>query len=305
MRTSARGGSQLTHHLPVLTTSSERAFRTCQRLYLYRYKYGYRAKERPHFFTFGTAVHSLLEAWYLGRSQGVAELEWPSDEDEARGLAMMDAYMRHRGSPELEGWTVLQTEAEFAIGMSGFTLAGKIDMIVRDQGGDTWLVEHKTASSAPNASKLTMDPQLLNYLLACESLLLENNLFSDVKGCIYNVLIKPKIKPRKGESLDDYQSRVFALIVLDPDAYFIRHKVETHPRLISHARTLNLDIAESMAMSARAGVYPQNPYACHGYGYTCEFLDVCQGKHEIQQDLGLERVDKEHTELNIEGGFQP
>lgn len=297
MHTSAMGGSQLTHHLPVLTTSSERAYRTCQKLYLYRYKYGYRALARPSYFAFGTAMHSLLEAWYLDYRNGLPELEWPSAEDEARGMAMMDAYIRHRGSPELEGWKVLQTEAEFAVKMSEFTLAGKIDMIVRDQAGDVWLVEHKTAASPPNAGKLTMDPQLLNYLLACESLLLENDLFSEVKGCIYNVLVKPKLKPRKAESVQDYQSRMYALIVLDPDAYFIRHKVEKHPRLISHARTLNLDIAESMAMSARSGVYPQNPYACHGYGFTCEFLDVCQGKHELEQDLGLARVGKEHTEL--------
>jgi hypothetical protein len=185
----------------ILTHSSIAAFKSCRRKYQYRYIDGIEQKDRPIYFDFGTAVHLALASHYrgAGAQDVIAEVEKyfadnaPTQDESERLQKWIEAremilamYRNYAAKYPKEPFKVLEIEKEFSNPLSNENhLAGKIDMIVEENG--LWVVEHKSAKSIDGnyKKKLTLDPQSLLYLTAAETIY-----GKPFNGVIYNVLAK-------------------------------------------------------------------------------------------------------------------
>lgn len=214
--------------MDLLTTSAQRAYRTCPRLYLLRYEQGYRPAFTSDALAFGTLGHRGLEAWW-GAAMGDAAADavpldamWlaasqalDSETDpyqRARAQALMWGYHAKWGDLTWKGEpiTVLAVEAEFRgalvnpmTGAASKTwhFAGKLDAVIEVDNGRQFVVEHKTTSEdiAPGADywqRLQIDPQITNYLEGARML------GFDPVGVIYDVIKKTSLKPAKATPVE-------------------------------------------------------------------------------------------------------
>lgn len=131
------------HHLPLLTSSSTRAFRACARRYYYAYNRCVRPRAKANALTFGNMIHAGLEAWMKSACDLDAALAamrtQTYDYDSAKAEAMLRGYdSRWRDEP----LDVLAVEQEFVTDLTNpetgsksrtFLRAGKLDGVVRRQ----------------------------------------------------------------------------------------------------------------------------------------------------------------------------
>lgn len=191
--------------LPVVTTSSLRTYRRCNREYLYEYVQGYRPVVTDEALRFGTLIHHGLEAWWKADRgsalEAAIEALRPLAADEfdiVRAGVMLQGYDARWGDQPM---IVLGVESEFRSPLvnpqSGhpsrtFELAGKLDVVVVHEGV-TKLIEHKTSGDDVSAGSdywrmLQIDPQVSDYFVGAKSL------GHDVAECIYDVLGKPGLR---------------------------------------------------------------------------------------------------------------
>jgi len=201
----------------LLTTSAQRAYRACPRLYSLRYERGYRPLHASDPLAFGTLGHRGLEAWWLAAAAAPADPDswWGAaltaldsevdDYQRARAQALMWGYhcrwhdMTWQGSPI----RVLGVESEFCGPLANpdtgapsktWLRAGKLDVLV-DVGGRVFVVEHKTTSENIDPggdywARLMMDPQVSNYVVGARLLG-----HPSVDGVIYDVIRKTSLRP--------------------------------------------------------------------------------------------------------------
>lgn len=83
------------------------------------------------------------------------------------------------------------------------------------------------------------------------------------------------------ESSDEYHDRLIADIAGAPDKYYKRSIVRRLEGEILEARR---DLwATAVAIRASQGRHaPRNPSACHRYGATCAFFEVCSGSADLE-----------------------
>lgn len=197
--------------MQLITQSRLAAARACQRLHHLKYELGYSALIELGGRRFGTLMHGALEAWWKALQQGmghdealVCALATLVNEDDpferAKAEVLMIAYHERW---KHEPYEVLAVEAEFRVELRNPTtgaasrtwvLAGKIDVILRDQNGRIVIVEHKTSSEdiTPGSTywrRLRMDTQVSVYFEGAGSL------GHDVSACLYDVIGKPGLRP--------------------------------------------------------------------------------------------------------------
>ncbi len=208
--------------LPLLTTSSAKAFRACARLYSFKYELGYRAVESAGVLRFGTLVHAGMEAWWLAAMAGETDGRIAAALAAVAAAGEADPYELARAEAMLVGYhakwadvpmRVLAVEAEFTgplvnpeTGAASRTWAraGKIDAIaiLGDYGPEPRVVEHKTSSEDVSVGsdywvRLRLDPQISTYLRGAEDLGVR------AAGCLYDVLAKPMQRPSAVPIVDD------------------------------------------------------------------------------------------------------
>jgi hypothetical protein len=248
----------------------------------------------------------------------------------ARAQVMLVGYDA-RWASEMEHYEVLGVEQEFRAPVRNpdtgatsrtWTLAGKLDALVLDRrDGLARIVEHKTTSSdaGPGSDylkRLRMDGQVTIYYEGAASL---GHL---VAGCIYDVLVKPGLRPLKAtppearkytktgalyanqrerdETPEEYRVRVAEALLADPNDYFLRANVH---RLESEMRDGLADVWQTgrvMRESDLAGRHPRNPDACTRWGRTCEFFTICCGEGSLEDERLFARADRTHAELEAD-----
>ena len=202
-------------HLSLITTSELRTFRRCKREHHYSYRLGYREVNKAGPLRFGTAVHEALEIWWSPATMcdfeaTIAAIDKAGEIDDyerAKARAMMCAYhARWKDEPlavlgvEVEFESPLVNPATGAISKT-FRVGGKIDALVRMPNGDVYIVEHKTCGvectfDSPYWKRLRLDPQISTYYVGGRAL------GHDIKGCLYDVLRKPPLRPSQIPILD-------------------------------------------------------------------------------------------------------
>jgi hypothetical protein len=299
--------------LPIITNSRIKDARNCLRLHHYRYTLGYEPIKKASALGFGTLVHKLLEAWWKEpnptlRLTAVLDAIPPESDpyDFARAFEMMRGYDEYWRAEQHE---VIDVERQFGLYFDGhWTLGGKIDAIVRDNAGYTYIVEHKTTSEnvTPGSdywSLLRMDSQISTYWHAAEQLGIQ------IDGCLYDVLVKPGLRPlevnsrrTEPESPVAYADRLRAEIDGHRSEYYHRRVIT---RLQDEVQD-NLDDMHQWATIIRRiendGILPppRNPDACiNKYRRRCDYFAVCTGETALENQDLFYKKENLHPELEL------
>lgn len=261
----------------------------------------------------GTWVHAALEAYYAADRDGGLLAQAYRDAVERDRLALeaqegavpedIRAYMdlgaemvAHYAvwAPDYDRFEVLATERKVAVEFEGFRYTGKIDMLVRDDQGRVWVVEHKTYSRIPAATHLglTLQPALYLYAARQDP---ELSSYGPLEGMLYNILHKRT--PRRPEVLKsgafsqraniacspqwyrhclacaDVDPAPYAdfIATLDPWKLNTRHAITmTADRLGIALECFHRVVAEMLSGPA---IYPADPlYTCP----TCDYAPLCE-----------------------------
>ena len=304
----------------LLTSSRIRAAHACPRLDHYRYELGLVAPQTGAM-AFGTAIHAGLEAWWSTMRDGLpgdaldaalcaVGLDDPFDA--ARAEAMLAAY-----DVRWQRWAcglaeVIAVEAEFRAPLRHpetghaartWSLAGKLDALVRLSDGRVAIVEHKTTSRDASAgseyrARLTLDPQVSVYHDGAAALGYTADL------CLYDVLKKPTQKPltakgelklkkdgapRAGQRTEDetpeaYRVRLLEAISADPEKHLIHAEIVRNERdREEHTRDMWETVYALEHYRRRLPVLPpRHASACFAHGSPCAFLPLCEGRGRIE-----------------------
>jgi hypothetical protein len=313
--------------LPVLTNSHVSAWRSCPRLERLRYAEGYRPRATAGALSFGTAIHAALAIWLLSHDllDALAVLSAIVDlYERARAEAMIVGYHHRWGASPL---SMLGVEQPFRAPLRNpdtgrasklWTVGGKLDGVVADEGARVFLMEHKTSSEdiSPGSDywvRLRLDSQASTYLAGARAIGIRP------LGIIYDLLRKPDLEPRKAtpvelrkyrkkdgglyenqretdETVDEYRDRILDTIAEAPEKYYQRAEVvRTEAEELEAARDL-WEHAHAISEARKSGRSPRNPGACLSWGRSCEFVPICGGTEDLETSTRFRRLPPDTNE---------
>ena len=270
------------------TYSMWSTFNLCRKRCAWRHIHGLAPVEKNTNLAFGSLIHNCLETWYqhhdFAKVLTCINQNYPnhlSDETERRNwqlaVAMMRGYVKRY---EPEPFEVIALEKTFqgnivnpATGGTSrtFTIAGKVDGIVKIDG-EYWLLEHKTASQLTGQyiDRLWSDFQVTLY-----AWYIEQCLKTKLTGVIYNVLIKSRIKQKKGEGDSTFQERLYAKYQ-QPDM-FHRESLLISRNQFERLRYDLWELTQQFLSARRRGTWHQNTESCYPIGRSqCPYIPLCR-----------------------------
>lgn len=321
----------------LLTNSRAKLARQCARKHDLQYRQGWRPVDEAEELAYGTLIHLLLKVWWLLARPGLdVENRLTSALAALDSFADLDPYVAIRARVMLVGYHARWcTERLYAVAVEApfegplinpdtgapsklWHVAGKIDVIAVDENGDLWLIEHKTTNedATPGSTyhrRLRMDSQVSTYFDGARLL------GHDVRGCIYDVLVKPGQKPLKATPEDkrkytakgvlyaaqrdrdetpvEYCARLVDAMTAAPSEYFARIDVPRLESEIDDARRDVWQLAQRIREDERLGRAPRNPDACNAYGRVCPFFDCCTGVASLNDPSRFVKSADVHPEL--------
>lgn len=206
-----------------ISVTSIRTFKRCKRKWYYKYVNMLSPKQKASYLNLGVFIHGGMEGYYLGHDwrefieqsaqesvDALMRAVTPGDIlDEAlavektaeisnlrnRAVEVMGRYIEFdRTNPLVRaGWKVLGVEVnilEWKLTIPGtdIFLEGFIDMVLEDEYGGIWAVEHKTGAQFFSVESLDLDEQASTYLWALSHRYPDKK----VSGIIYN-LVRTKV----------------------------------------------------------------------------------------------------------------
>lgn len=314
-----------------VSNSSISLFKACRFQWFLTYVLGLKHVLTPEYFDDGDIFHCALELHYQGHEPAFVKqyirdrykqllekslMKSPKIMDalETRTVTlqgMVQGYWQVYKN-DLRNWEIIFCEREFGIPMvdsegDEFEYRGKIDMKIRERKtGDCYIVEHKTAGSigVQYVSKLPMDSQVLTYLSADSHEVKHNKTWDggDVpKGCIYNVIKKPGIRVKNGETRQAYLKRLHSEYI-DPKKYpkyFYRDKIKhKKSRLIKFIKEIKDIVPEMRKVALEMQSAHKCERACNDYG-GCQYKSICLEGKLKGTHMAYYKVDPElHPELS-------
>lgn len=246
----------------ILTYSSLQTFLNCQRRYYWRF-----VRELvligPEVVAlwFGTIIHDALKLWY---SEKVIETTEAPLSDLAH--LMMQKYVE---TYPTENFSVIALEEEFEAPIINprtkaksrkYTFKGKTDGLVSEDG-DTFILEHKTASMLTHdyLASLWTDFQTTLYAHYLAPIV-----GFPIHGAIYNVLLKPRSN------------------IKDIEAWYVKDK-RFHRELLlfgraDFKRTVQRvwDLTQALQFCERKNQWLQNTANCFNYNRQCPYYMICK-----------------------------
>ena len=290
-----------------LTHSRLACFRSCPKRHYYRYELGLRPDAESVPLRIGKAFALAVEADANGEDaeEVLAGLGWEDPYEAALLAAMFSGHINRWADEPVEhvaaelAFDLPLINPETGAPTSVWTLAGKIDRIVRLADGRLALKEYKTTSRdfAPGADywlRLQMDMQLSIYVLAAREL------GYDVSTILYDVTRRPGLRPLKAtplearkylkgtttlyanqrendETPEEYATRCAESIAADPLRHFARIEIARTDDDLREAQAEIWTQQLSIRQCQRSQRWYRNPEACVSTtGQTCDFLSVCQ-----------------------------
>lgn len=314
-----------------LTSTRLSSLRRCPRLHYYRYEMGLCRIRSATALRFGSAFHKGLEhrsgmfgedtATILGAVAGdytdcpqwADPVDWAVERETL--VALLTGHFWRYGQDNI---TFLAIEQAFEIPLVNpdssaasrtFSLAGKMDAIVRLADGRLAVLEYKTAGEdiGPDSEywlRLRCDGQISQYVLAARAL------GYDVATVIYDVTRKPTIRLRQKETPEEYGRRLLADIGERPDFYYQRREV---PRLEDELTQYRAELwqqAQHLMDLRRRATRLGDPAVAHFRNVSkmtcgmCDFANIClNGAHvdPASPPAGYQILDDPHPELSSEG----
>lgn len=330
--------------LEVSTYTMWDVFRNCQKLYELRYLYGLVPNERPDTLTFGGLVHDALADWYnmLASWDDVVDREdrWKARIRKAASEEKVDRVQAMLAFGMVEGYTRRYIEEDRNIkivavekvvegkinnpksrGQSQtFRFKGKVDLIF-EEDGELWIMEHKTASRIDMAyiDRLWMDFQIALY-----KKYVEETYGRPVVGVMYNALLKTQVRPKKGETVEEFEARRAALLAKsktgksnakqqhaetkeefmrklygvysNPDM-FHREPVLFDEDSIVEMESQLWELTQAMLHSRRRQEFYRNTGYCYKWNRACQFLPICKSGENPNVIGNLYHVEEPFAEL--------
>ena len=249
----------------------------------------------------GTLTHAGLEAFYQGKTLEEAldilrttafdyKADYVISHDvmprvltaEAMAVALLTGYYKKHEQVKYE-----DVRTEISLGMEilpDLYYLGTIDLLIHD--GEDWILfDHKTASriNEDTMRTLDMDLQLNSY-----THLIFNCLSTQINKVIYNILIKPAIKQRKGtknragDTPHDYHMRLIEQTTELPEKYYHQESWYYNPArsrevwddIIVLARDIKGKL-DSPDGYTNPNVWARNCKRCFDYNSACPFMRLC------------------------------
>jgi hypothetical protein len=291
-----------------LSNSKVRTFRRCEKKYEYKYVHKLRPKKKGLPLTRGDWLHQMLQHHYDGEGWKPIWKELARDfnnlfEEEREELGdlpgetarIMRSYLRHWKSED-KGWHVIDSEMNETWPLAtGLDFNFIVDLIVEDNRGGLWIVDHKTVKSFMDADFMLLDTQLARYFYCVQQMG-----YKPMRGIIFNeIRTKPPAMPKllkdgglsKRANIDtDYQTYLGEIQRhgLNPEDYreillrLARTKANDFFRRTSlpKDRPLTRQLMQELGYTAREiraaerrGQFPRTPdKACK---WDCEYKDIC------------------------------
>lgn len=262
-----------------LSNGGANAARNCKRKYFYRYERKLTKRKPPDkpALGYGKLWHKTLERWFtVRRYAGMSDFilsRGVTPDDIERCNAMLAGYIKRWPTFPLASLHEYPLEVPIRNPWTGrksrkFTQYGILDMVALEDR--IWLYEHKTASSIGGGyiEKLWSDSQITGYVAALQ----DSGI--DVAGVVYDVALKPKLRPKKTETDTEFYSRL-ADWHMQPEAYH-RERVLISDRQIQDWREDIWLVTQDILNCRRVGKWYRNTSRCFDYFSQCEYLPLCQ-----------------------------
>lgn len=276
--------------------SAIQEFLTCNAKFRHSYLRKMFPRKKQDFFVFGEALHRFKEVFYRTQD-GKLALKQVGDIFEKVDKGLLNREETHSLMVDLQTalgiatayplfykqdfdeYDKFLTEQKFCFKLeNGHEYFGTIDCLLKDHAGDWWIGETKTAAASTinddYFERVKIDSQVSGYMHGGKSIL---GFFP--RGVIYDVIKKPSIRLKMGESLSAFQKRVFQEYTqfAKEKEYFQRQQlmVATH-RLDEWLRDVN-HITTLMAtkIQNKDKTWIKNTGACRAYFGTCPYMTAC------------------------------
>ena len=333
--------------LNIITNSTRKLFASCPRSYQHRIIDEYSGLGYPRNLVYGSAVHKGLEFFWKGKDKfGDAIVELSSMEAIKYAKEnKMDAFDIAEITALLTGYCVywknfaslcktIEVEIPFQLPLrhpvtnvpaNTWVRSGKIDGIIQDPDGVLCVIEHKTSSEylGPNSiyrERLKMDPQISIYIEAAREM------GYDVQYCLYDVLRKPDISPKKksdnekmfkkdgglrknavekDEEPNEYYERLCENIVERSEFYYHHFDIHRLHEELEETKRDTWSAVSTIELYKKNNFFPRNPDSCNKFGRKCDYIAACLGYVEIGDDRYFQKVEahqelKEETTTSIE-----
>jgi len=269
---------------------------TCPMKFRHRYIRKIVPTKSAHYFVLGSAMHKFIEMFYRTKDaklslRQVEEIfsavdraplnreethELEVDRNIATGIAAAyPAFYKQ----DFDEFSKFLTEQKFRIKLpNGHFWFGTIDALLLDHAGDWWILETKTASPQTIGDsyfeRVKIDSQVTGYMHGAKAML---GFFP--RGVIYNVIKKPSIRLKNGESLAQFQRRIYEEYTkfAKEKQYFIRQQLEVAKhRLAEWEENITAATSELAAkIEAKSKFWIKNTGACNAYYGTCPYMNAC------------------------------
>jgi len=278
-----------------VTTSSKNICQDCPYQYFLAYVRRLSPRKEPLYFLHGRWVHRCLAAYHEG-GLDAAIRETIAIDEETEGLlgeytakeadiiaATLNALPDIIGAYHLrwkdeDPFEPMGIEGKFSVGLDEKTeFKGRIDLVRRDiRDGQVYLWEIKTPGRTGPAyfDQKVLDAQVRGYLLvAREWLGLQTNKF------IFDIIQKPQLKIRAGESPESFAKRIADAYMKDREQYLFRRVVDVPPHLITSYKGELIGFAEELRWRHQNAYWPRHhPGNRHG---KCSYYPVCVYGEEV------------------------
>lgn len=163
-------------------------------------------------------------------------------------------------------------EMEIINGGYKFTYVNRLDGLVYDQFDNPWVLELKTTSMFDKSlfDKLPTNFQINSYWLAAEY-----SLKRPVAGVLYRYILKPLLRQKKNESLDQYRQRIMLDYTTYPDEYMKETSIFfSKPNLEEFKKDMNIYFGE-LVRSLVLNRWEKRGTACENKFGLCDYIKYC------------------------------
>jgi len=299
--------------LAILTWTAIAMWARCHMEWYFRHVLEIVKKEEARPLRFGSLIHEGLHVLRKGKplEEAYAHVEslvsqlGCDREDYLKAKAILKAYLRTYGD---ESEKVVRSEAKFESAIFNvetghesrtFLRAGKIDAITRENDGWLWLRETKTTSTLGEGylQRLFLDGQISYYILGAW-----NAWGVDLKGVIYDIILKSRITQRKEETEAEFEARRADLMAknkngkttatrrlgeteaefearldeqyLDPKMFHREVVMIPHDKLALLEREV-YSITAEIRQSKKTEIFRRNTDACFRWNKPCQYFPIC------------------------------
>lgn len=233
-------------HRDGLTKSFIEVFQTCKEQCKQEYIVGWTKTDEPIWFNFGNHIHYVLQHVYqdgkfppderieellleyrrkrFGNQEVSPEKNYENQIIYELGKAVLRTYF-FRFKADFN-WSWIRTEEVFKVPFEDTYLTGKFDGIVLE---DLFyrLFDHKCLSRIAEdniQAELAFDVQFNLYMYACQYY------YGEIpKYFVYNIIRRPTVKPKPGETAEHFSDRIMLEILGDLDHWFPRLTIKIEP----------------------------------------------------------------------------